>query len=222
MNKTVELVNEWAVYEAKNPKASIDDFCKYRLTLNKELTTDKKLFNGLLPPNQNTILSKLVYRIARLNRNFSELALKNVDIKQLEDFIFLSTIANLKNPKKTDVIYSDVTELSTGLLILERLKKQGYILEKGDVDDKRSKRVSITKKGEKILLECYAHLQRASEMVYFDMEPEHITLCIQLLQHVDIKLSEAFHKHKTDSFPEIYRALTGKKFEKAKIERRFD
>ncbi len=63
---------------------------------------DKKIFDGLLPlpPTQNTILAKLLVRIAQLISNYSELALKDVDVKQLDDFIFLTTIADLKDPRR--------------------------------------------------------------------------------------------------------------------------
>jgi DNA-binding MarR family transcriptional regulator len=221
MKRTVELVNDWAAFETKNPGASIEDFCRYRLNTAKNTEVNKKLFKGLLPPTQNTTLGKLLIRIAKLMSNYSELALKNVNVKQLDDFVFLTTIAHLKDPKKTELIYYTITELSTGLLVLDRLKKQGYIIEREDLVDKRSKRVAITPKGEKVLIECYKYMQRVSEMLFFEMEPQEINLCIQLLQDMDIKFSSLFHKHKSDSFTEIYRKITGKKFQKPKIDRKF-
>lgn len=218
MNKTVELLNEWAAYEAKHPGAGIDDFCRFRL---QKVQADKQkgaLFNGLVPPHEKSVLSKLLVRLSKLINNYNELALKGLNIKQMDDFKLLTTIADLKNPRKTEVIYYDIMELSTGLLILERLKKQGYITEKADETDKRSKRLYITRKGEKVLRECYACLWNVSEMLYQDMQPEDVGRVIKLLQDIDIKFSTLFHKQKTSTFPEIFESVTGRKYVKPDLD----
>lgn len=125
----------------------------------------------------------------------------------MDDFQFLVIISNLKDPMKTEVINYNFSELSTGLLVIERLKKKKYITEHSNPDDKRSKRLKITDKGQKILDGCYAKLRRIHEMMYYDLSEEDIKLCIQLLQGVEIKYSKLWHTHKGKSFDEIYKEI---------------
>ena len=61
----------------------------------------------------------------------------------------LATIHPEKNPKKTEVIYANLFELSSGTDMLNRMKKRGLIKEYDDQVDKRSKRIELTPKGEK-------------------------------------------------------------------------
>jgi DNA-binding MarR family transcriptional regulator len=119
-------------------------------------------------------------------------------------------IKNLQTPKKTEIIYHTVNELSNGLNTLKSLLQQGYIKEQNDEEDKRSKRVSITPKGEKILQLCYRKVHRVSEMMFFEMPEEDIDLCIQLLKNVEQKFSNQWLQHKGKDFDKIYKSITGK------------
>jgi DNA-binding MarR family transcriptional regulator len=203
MNKTVSLVNLWAEFEAKHPEAEIEDFCRYHLTSLREKDNQGKLFNGMMPPTDKIILSKLVQRISTIQQSYANAALTHIPVKQLEEFIVLNTVMSLKEGKKTEVIYSCLLELSTGLNILSNLLKQEFITEEEDKEDKRSKRVKITAKGEEVLQSCYMELRKANSLVYQDMAEEDISLTIQLLKNVDIKLSPLWQQHKGKSMEEI-------------------
>jgi len=207
MNKTVNLVNLWGEFEAKHPDAEIEDFCRYYLTSLREKDNLGKLFNGMMPPTDKIILSKLVQRISTIQQSYANAALADTLVKQLEEFIVLNTIMSLKEGKKTEVIYSSMLELSTGLNILSNLLKQDFITEEDDKDDKRSKRVKITAKGEEVLQSCYIQLRKANSLVYQDMAEEDISLTVQLLKNVDIKLSPLWQQHKGKSIEEILASI---------------
>lgn len=208
MNKTVDLVTKWAKFVEKYPQASIDDFCRHHLITKRENKNINNLFSGTgLPPNNNIILTKLINRINKLNLLYFNLVLPETGLEHMDDFQFLVIISNLKNPMKTEVINHNFSELSTGLLIIERLKKRKYITEHSNPDDKRSKRLKITEKGQKILDGCYAKLRRIHEMMYYDLSEEDIKLCIQLLQGVEIKFSKLWHTQKGKTFNQIYKEV---------------
>ncbi|HSZ71950.1 MAG TPA: winged helix DNA-binding protein [Cytophagaceae bacterium] len=207
MNKTIQLVNLWGEFEAKHPEADIEDFCRYYLTSRREKKNQGKLFNGLIPPTDKIILSKLIQRIATIQQNYANSSLHDVPVKQLEEFIVLNAVAHLKEGKKTEVIYTSLLELSTGLNILSNLLKQGFIIEEEDKEDKRSKRVKITAKGEEVLQSCYKEMRKANSLVFQDMEEEDIALTIQLLKNVDIKFSALWQQHKGKSFDEVLASM---------------
>ena len=210
MNKTVQLVNEWAAFEKNHPSDGLDAFCRHYLVSQKEKANNKFL-GGVVPTSKYAVLTKLLVKIVRMHEVYFALATKETGIKQPEEFYFLSVIKNLQSPRKTEVIYHTVNELSNGLNILNSLINQGYITEHNDIDDKRSKRVRITAKGEKILAACYEKIQQVSGMMFSDMPEDDILLCIQLLKNVELKFSGQWLQHKTKPFKEVYESVTGKK-----------
>jgi len=210
MNKTVELVNEWAAFEETHPQAGIEDFCRYYLVRKREKENKPQFLEGIVPAQKTSLLTKLLVKIVRIHNVYLDMATRETGIRQAEEFYFLSVIKNLKFPKKTEVIYHTVNELSNGLNILTSLIKQGYIKEQNDEEDKRSKRVSITPKGEKILRQCYAQIHKVSELMFFEMPDDDINLCIQLLKNVELKFSGQWLHHKGKPFDEVYNTVTGK------------
>jgi DNA-binding MarR family transcriptional regulator len=211
MNKTIELVNEWAVFDENHPNEGLDAFCRYYLISQREKQSSNKFLEGIVPSKKSSMLTKLLVKIVRIHNVYLDMATKGIGIKQAEEFYFLSVIKNLKSPRKTEVIYHTVNELSNGLNILNSLIKQGYITEENDADDKRSKRVSITPRGDKILLVCYEKIQMVSELMFLELPDDDILLCIQLLKNVELKFSGQWLQHKSKPFGEVYESVTGKK-----------
>ena len=119
----------------------------------------------------------------------------------------LSAIANLHNPRKTEVIYHTINELATGLNLLTAMKRKGYITEHDDPDDRRSKRLKLTAKGDKILKSCYERFSKIPEMLFKDMTKDDVELCIQFLKKVEIKFSKMYLQHRDKSFDEVYESI---------------
>jgi len=211
MNKTVELINYWADFESKHPGSGIPEFCRHYLASNRETKEFSGLFDGEVPPRSDIILMKLIDRIARLHMIYIDMAMRDLTISHFEEFSLLSAIANLKNPRKTEVIYHTINELSTGLNLLAGLKRRGYVTEHGDTEDRRSKRLKLTFKGQKILQACYKKFADVPEMMLADMSKDDIDLCIQLLKNVEIKFSKLYLQHRGKPFEEVYQNIKKQK-----------
>ncbi|MCU7497196.1 MAG: winged helix-turn-helix transcriptional regulator [Ignavibacteria bacterium] len=204
MNKTVELVNLWASFEEKHPGAGIEDFCLYYLSKNREKNLTRQLFDGISPSNPRIVLLKLLDWIIRLHRIYANMALEDLNLKHFDEFMLLNAVAHLKSPRKTDAINFTMHELSTGLNLLADLRLRGYITEYDDPTDKRSKRLELTEEGDKLLKECYNEFSKVSQIIFYDMSPEDIDLCILLLRDIEIKFSGLWQHHKGRSIDEIH------------------
>lgn len=207
MNKTVALVNEWGTFEAKHPDGSLDDFCRHYLAQKKEEKAKGPLVGGVIPPLNDGLLLKIIGRISKLNMLYANLALKGTDLNQIEEFGMLITIKQEKNPKKTEVIYANLFELSSGTDMLARLKKRGLIKEYDDKDDKRSKRIELTAKGEKVVEVCFEKIKNNARMIMHTLSEDDKELCIQLLKNVEIKFSALWPQHKTKTHEEVFESL---------------
>ena len=215
-NKTAELVNEWAAFEEGHPGADIGDFCRYYLVYQREKDGAKVLFDGAIPSKPDIVITKLIGRIARMQMVYLHMAMEGIRINNFEEFALLNAISHLHSPRKTEAIYHTINELSTGLNLLANLKKQGYITERDDPDDKRSKRLNLTPKGGKVLQTCYGHFRKVTEMFFMEMSGQDIEVCVQLLKNVDIKFSGLWQQHKGKPFGQVYEGMTGKKAEDKK------
>jgi DNA-binding MarR family transcriptional regulator len=211
MNKTVVLLNHWAEFEAQHQDATLEDFCRYFLATARKKDSLDGLFNGELPPRSDIVMIKLIDRIARLHSIYIQIALKDLKLSHFEEFNLLSAIAQLENPRKTEVIYHSLIELSTGLSLLSGLIDKRCITEYDDQQDKRSKRLKLTTKGEKLLMSCYKQFSRIPEMMLMELPEEDLQICIQLLKNVEIKFSKLWQQHKGKSFDQIYSSITEKK-----------
>jgi DNA-binding MarR family transcriptional regulator len=207
MNKTIELVNLWGEFEENHPNGNIDDFCRHYLARREQQKIKGTLVGGVVPSLNEALLLKIIGRISKLNMNYANLALKGTDLNQIEEFGMLMTIKQAKNPKKTEIIYDNLFELSSGTDMLNRLKKRELITEYDDREDKRSKRIELTEKGEKTVEECKVKILQNAAMLMNDLTDDDKELCIQLLRNVEIKFSALWQKHKVKEFAEIYKEV---------------
>lgn len=211
MNKTVALVNEWADFEQHHPDADIADFCRHYLISQREKDKRIPLEGGDIPWNINGLLLKMMGRINKLNVIFAAKALEGTGIDQLEEFGMLLTVRRLKTPRKTEIIYSNIFELSSGTDMLNRLRKKGFIKEHADKEDRRSKRISLTAAGEKIIDVCADRIKKCAGMMLAEMNEDDITLCTQLLKNVEIKFAALWQQNRSASFQELYKLATKKR-----------
>lgn len=209
-NKTVEVVLEWATFEQKYPTGTLEEFCRYYLISKREKRNPGKNFKGVVPPHEGAYLSKLIGRIFQILEIYINVALKEVPgVKSLHDFYFLNSIQHLGESSKTSIIDYNFAELSTGIDIINRLLKFKLIQERVDDNDRRSRLIKTTSKGEKILFQCYEYLFKVSDIVFWDMSSDDRKLCIQLLKGVEIKHSSIAQYQKAKSIHEIHENITG-------------
>jgi predicted transcriptional regulator len=204
MNKTVELINLWAEYENEHENAEIKDFCSYLLIQEREKTKEEVFSGTAIPADNFSKLAKIIGRISRLHNTYAIIALKECGLSSIDEFIYLNDIHFSEKTQKTKVIYSNFNELSSGLLILERLKKKKLISEEDNPDDKRSKNVTISTKGKKVLFACYEKLNIIHQLFFEKMTEDDVVMSIQLLSATEAEFSNRWLVEKSKSFKELF------------------
>jgi DNA-binding MarR family transcriptional regulator len=210
MNKAVALITEWGAFDDQHPEGSIEDFCRHYLAHNKEAQPVAPE-GRFLPVLSDGVLMRIIGRIFKLHTIYTVAALDGTGINTIDEYSLLNTVAQLAEPRKTEAIYAALQELSTGTDKLNRLKKLGYLTEYDDKDDKRSKRLKVTPKGEKVLVQCRRRLSQLAELMFHDMADDDRKLCIQLLKGVETKFSGIWQSHKGKDFEEVYAEILPKK-----------
>ena len=145
-------------------------------------------------------MAKMIGRLSKLHNTYAVIALKECGLNNLDEFLYLNSIGNAEAPKKTTVIYANFNELSSGLLILGRMMKKGLIVEATDKEDKRSKRLKLTKKGNNLLTLCYEKMGVLNEWFFKSISKEDIDLCVHLLSGVETNFSSKWVEDKAKTF----------------------
>src|SRR4051794_37473774 len=117
MNQTVELVRLWGEYEKEHPNGTIESFCRHILA--GSIKKEKKVQpEWQIHPDTNGALIKLISRIGKFQEIYSKKALAGTGLDQIEEFGMMVAIFNLKNPIKSEAIFTNMLELSSGTNIL--------------------------------------------------------------------------------------------------------
>jgi len=197
------LVANWEDFEAQHKGASIEDFCRYYLLREREKSGFEGLAGGVIPPYTDALLMKVISRLGLIFLIYRTQALEETELDNPEGFPFLNALKHLGESKKTDVINYNLTEISTGIDILNRLKAQELISERPDESDRRSKLVKITFKGESVLQECYLKMHVVGKILLGGMGEDEKMLCVQLLKNVEIKHAKLATETKGKTLAEI-------------------
>ena len=163
--------------------------------------------DGMKPPDPNIILAKLIGRLYKLNTFYAELSLKEDGFHSLEEFLLLNSIFFAKTPKKTEIIYQNFIELSTGLLMINKLITAKYVSEYDDDIDKRSKRLKLTRLGLKFVHQGRIKLHKVHEMFFATVGKDDIKACAQILGGIDLMFTNQWMEHKNRPFTEVYKEV---------------
>ena len=149
---------------------------------------------------------KLFHSILFLNR-FAKLyikkALADSELVSVEDLHFLLMVNHKKSIKKSELIYSHMLEMPTGIEVINRLLKKGLIEDFTDPDDKRSKRVKMTAKGEELLRKMLEKMGKVATILIGNLSAQQKITFLALIEQLTHYHSKMIKDEKTKSLDEL-------------------
>jgi DNA-binding MarR family transcriptional regulator len=94
---------------------------------------------------------------------------RHLDLYSLTDWAFLATLEQEEPLTKTALIQKNILEKSTGTEVLKRLKRQGFIEELPNPEDRRAKLVRLSEKGQVVVAEANARIRPMGQVVTGDL-----------------------------------------------------
>ncbi len=158
------LIELWEAYEEESDQQELLEFAEWltiKLTEKPDLNLklSKKRVKNEAP--ENTALFKsldepirfLEYtsRISRLHDFYIKKFFIDLPINNRLEYLFLYTVNEKKEAKKTELINTHMVDYTTGMDTIKRLVNNGLLEEMPDETDKRAKLLVITNKGKQIL-----------------------------------------------------------------------
>jgi MarR family transcriptional regulator, lower aerobic nicotinate degradation pathway regulator len=191
-DKIVELVNLFHQYQQDQPNAEISDFCqdyllKQDISKRLESPCDTGDFSHQYADEVIDMrLGGVLGRLSRFGLVYSRKAFQELEVNNLEDFVYLKVLENIGGtPKKSELINYCLSEFSSGIEIIKRLVALGLLEEFPDEDDKRSKRLKMTDKGREVLAETMLKMEDVSKLVYLPLSEDEKEIVLRIMQKLD-------------------------------------
>lgn len=155
----------------------------------------------------NASISFHLSRLGKYAKYYVKEAFKELDLISGDDFGFLATVVEVGPISKTDLIKYNVHEVPSGMEIIKRLTKKGLFIEKVDLNDRRTKVVSITDKGLQLFLRATSALPLVGKLVAAkldEIEKSHLLALLKRLDQFHETIYQEEKKYDLQSLSEKY------------------
>lgn len=188
----LQKVKEFEDSEAFKPNADVEDF---RVWMNDKKYADEsptKLFkneNHKVSFTENEICKQILL-LGRYSKLMIRKGLGDFPELANEEFTYLYRLKDEPFLTKIQLIEKNGHEKQTGTQIIKRLLEAEFVEEKNDEDDKRSKRLNLTKKGEAVFHDSVSNVNLTSKILSGKLSNDEKNELLRILK----KLNE-FHAH---------------------------
>ncbi len=136
-----------------------------------------------------SIINTLIVHMNRYAKTYSKAAIYNSEFSTQEEFIYLIVLKAFGEMSKMELIKKNIQDKPSGMQIIGRLLKQGWVVQNTSEKDRRSKILQITESGVETLEKQMHKIRTATNIVTGDLTPAEKMELIRLLTKLD-----HFHK----------------------------
>jgi DNA-binding MarR family transcriptional regulator len=140
-------------------------------------------------------INKQLVLLSRLIRTLAKQAFTDTPLQTVEEFSYLAILRNMQSAGKSELIELNYQEKTTGTEVIKRLLNNDLVSQFDDKLDKRSKRVQITNKGERLINLMYDEMTYVAELVVSPLNDSERQSLLSMLHRL-----ENFHQHKQNEF----------------------
>ncbi|WP_343634745.1 winged helix DNA-binding protein [Fluviicola sp.] len=128
-----------------------------------------------------SVISTMLTHLGKYAKMYSKSIILDSPFSTQEEFIYLINLKAFGTMSKMDLIRMNIQDKPTGIQIINRLIKQGWVLQTNSEIDKRSKLIEITSKGKDLLEEHMLKIRQATKIVSGDLSLREKLELIRLL-----------------------------------------
>lgn len=182
-SKIVELVTLWDDFERAQPGAEIVDFCRFFLAQYQPQAQNQP--ESHFPFSIHGALTGLVARMERFATMYGKKILQEHGLNNIEDFVYLLGAWEMGEVRKNELIQAQLSEFTSGIGVINRLLKQGWLEESPDPEDGRSRIVRITESGLDKLKKVIPDMDKMADAIFVGLLPEEKKTLFHLLSRLD-------------------------------------
>lgn len=155
-----------------------------------------------------TSVSILVSLLSRYAKMYARKAMKDSGIKTVDEFAILITLMTHDSISKQELIKEQVLEKTSGIEIVNRLIRQGYIEQFDGEKDRRSKQLKVTVQGRREILQILPRMNQVSKIIVGNLTQTEQNLLTFLMRKLDHFHNEIFMNEKDAGLEDILRKIT--------------
>ena len=210
MEEVLKILQEWVEYEKAHPKSKFEDFCRFYLK-KPEVAAFKSSNRDV--PSPTNIDGQFMMTVSRTTLAFwvyMRIALKETLMPSIESLMVCAALNNLGESRKSDVINYAMLEISTGTDIINRLIKKGFIHQRTDPNDKRSRLLILSDAGKAALFKSFSKATVARDILLSGVTEDDKRLVAQIIFPIQEKHSKLSVESKGKTIEEIYKMIFDK------------
>jgi MarR family transcriptional regulator, lower aerobic nicotinate degradation pathway regulator len=144
---------------------------------------------GVIESSETDELGTLVSLLYRYVKIYAKRAMENSPLSNVDDFSYLIIPMVHGAMSKTELIAHNAHEKTTGMEIIKRLTKLGFLAQTDDPTDGRSQLVHISETGRSVLFPLLTEMRKVSVIANGNLSESELATLIHLLRKLDV-----FHK----------------------------
>lgn len=185
LKETIDLIEQFE-YECKKGNTYSEDSKGLRKYIvdhfEAELPAEPDWEGKADGRNAESVISTLIVHMNRYAKTYSKSAIHDSAFSTQEEFIYLINLKVFGAMIKMELIKRNIHDKPLGMQIINRLIHQGWVEQKNSEKDKRSKVISITAEGLRVLEDQMHKIRQASQIVTGDLTHKEKMELIRLLQ----------------------------------------
>lgn len=186
MNHTINILKELLEYLNRFKKEKgkeVKDVKEFAIWLSKSVfQQDTRMVSDLDENDTDMELTFLLIMQSKYYKTYCKDALANSGINSPDEYSFLYHLSLVDSFRKMELIQIHLLEAPSGIEVIKRLLKKGFIEEFDDNQDKRAKRVKLTEKGREEIKKVTPQMQRVYKKMAAKMPQKEKLQVISLLK----------------------------------------
>ena len=214
-SKIVEFLAHLERFESEVPDGDLKSFCSWYLNqetpfyhqIKNEDSEIAQKIKELSAPSMNRLLGQTLFRMSRYADFYIRKQINSLGIKNIEEFRYLISFLVIESPNKTEVIQYNISEFTSGIEVIKRLIKNGWVIEHEDPEDRRSKRLELTQEGFQLAIQAVEKLKDVGKVMFIGMEEPTKYQIFELLRPLDDLHSRCFWQNRDADLSEALENL---------------
>jgi DNA-binding MarR family transcriptional regulator len=179
----------WLLNETK-PKERIDTAQSVRRDVPALEDKSQFAYYNHLPINPR--ISSLLRRLGKFQHLQTKRILQSLGILHLDEFGYMASLHGLVNANRTELNNINLNEHTTGTAIVKRLQEAGFIEERIDKEDKRSKKIRLTAKGRDTVMKAFGLMTQMADEFFAVYNKEEKEFLIKMFTRLNEKLTHEY------------------------------
>jgi MarR family transcriptional regulator, lower aerobic nicotinate degradation pathway regulator len=204
LKQIVEQVEEYEKGKKADDDLNLTDFAQFLSQKTQPTRKEPTLLRepivfegGEIVSSENTELGTLVSLLYRYVKIYAKRAMENSPLNNVDDFSYLIILMAHGAMSKTELISHNVHEKTTGMEIIKRLTKLGFLAQTAAPTDGRSQFVSISASGQQVLFPLLMEMKKVSTIANGNLTEDELKTLIQLLHKLETFHKDILHHEKT-------------------------